>query len=705
MPYLNVTEVESALIALNIAHPGLCELITLPNLTHEGRMSHAIRVGFGPLDNRPAMLFIGGQHAREWGSCEICINVATDLIDAYIANAGLAYGGKAFTATQVKSIIEKYQIFIFACVNPDGRNHSQTVSPMWRKNRNPAGAVDVNRNYDFLWDFQTAFSPAALVVVSDIPSSDIYHGTTPGSEPETRNVVWLLDTYPQIHWMIDIHSFSGLLYHNWGDDENQVTDPTMNFQNSAHDGQRGISSDGVYREFIPPEDLATEVCLVQEMRDALRAVRGETYSVGQSFALYPTCGTATDYPYSRHWVDSTKTKTLGFLIEWGMEFQPPWLEMENIILDVSSALVAFAIAAPGACSTHLVTAIADDGNFGDVCLGSFADELLTINNSSSFASLEISSITSSSPDFLPPSVISYPLVVGPGDSINVVIRFQPASFGPKAATLSVISNDPASPHTIEVTGEAQAPRLVSLIANTGNFGKVCVDSFMDKPLILSNSGKCTLSVSSITSSSGEFIVPQVMSYPVAIGAGNSLPVPIRFEPGSFGLKSATLTVVTDDPATPHTIDVSGEAPSGKLAITGSLCLGGVRACCTAERTLSICNTGDCKLHVTSVAFKRKSRHWKLINNPFPATLHPGACLGVIIRYKATEKCPRCCELVITSDDPITPVKTLDVMAYTVWNDCKQCSEKCDHHSECCHAECPDDCCDDDNDGDEGEDDN
>ena len=349
MPYLNVTEVESALSALSGAHAGLCELITLPNLTHEGRTSHAIRVGLGPLDNRPATLFIGGQHAREWGSCEICINVATDLIDAYEANAGLAYGGKSFSAAQIKPIIENSQLFIFACVNPDGRNHSQTVSPMWRKNRNPVDPVDVNRNYDFLWDFRTTFSPSAPVVVSDIPSSDTYHGTAPASEPEARNVAWLLDTYPQIRWMIDIHSFSGLLYHNWGDDENQITDPRMNFRNATHDGQRGMAGDA-YREYIRPGDQAAEVCLVATMRNALQAVRGITYSAGQSFELYPTSGTATDYPYSRHWVNPTKTKTLGFLIEWGTEFQPPWTEMENIILDVSSALVAFAAAAPCTCS-------------------------------------------------------------------------------------------------------------------------------------------------------------------------------------------------------------------------------------------------------------------------------------------------------------------------------------------------------------------
>jgi hypothetical protein len=186
---------------------------------------------------------------------------------------------------------------------------------------------------------------------------------------------------------------------------------------------------------------------------------------------------------------------------------------------------------------------------------------------------------------------------------------------------------------------------------------------------------------------------------LAIAAGGFLPLPIRFAPASFGPKSATLSVISNDPGGAHTIHVTGDAPSGKLAVTGSLCFGGVKACCRAERTISICNVGDCSLHVTSVAFKRKNRHWKLINNPFPATLHPGSCLGVVIRYKATEKCPVCCELIITSDDPVNPIKTLDVMAYTIWTQCgcKQCCEDCRKgccnrcHSESCCRESADDC--------------
>jgi hypothetical protein len=350
----------------------------------------------------------------------------------------------------------------------------------------------------------------------------------------------------------------------------------------------------------------------------------------------------------------------------------------------------------------VATAIPNNGRFPNVCEGYFADELLTIVNNGPTL-LSISNITSSSTDFAQPGVLAYPLNMSPGGSLDVVIRFQPTSFGPKSATITIFSNDPAGPHEITVSGVCPAPHLNLAIADAGNFGRACKGSFVDEPMILNNSGLCRLLVTGISSSSGEFLVPQVLSFPLAIGPGNSLALPIRFQPTSFGSKSATLTVTSEDPTGPHSLSVFGNAPSGIIAVTGSTCFGSVKACCCAERTISVCNVGDCNLHVTSVEFKRKSHHWKLINNPFPATLHPGSCLCVVIRYKATEKCPRCCELIITSDDPTTPVKTIDVMAYTIWGDCccKHCCADCQkgncqkQHSDCCCGR--EDCCDDDDD--------
>jgi hypothetical protein len=309
-------------------------------------------------------------------------------------------------------------------------------------------------------------------------------------------------------------------------------------------------------------------------------------------------------------------------------------------------------------------------------------------------------------DFEAPGVLSYPLEVRAGDSIDLTIRFKPTAHGFHAGKIKIFSNDPASPHIVDVSGDCPAPHLSLVIADHGNFGKCCVGSFVDEFLILNNSGKCWLSVSGISSSSPDFLAPEVTQYPLTIGRGDSLPVPIRFAPSAVGSWLGAITVNSNDPAGPKTIKVSGDAPPGKLAVTGSMCFGGVKACCCAERTISICNLGDCTLHVTSVAFKRQSHHWKLINNPFPANLHPGSCLPVVIRYKATEKCPRACELVITSDDPINPVKTLDVMAYTIWGDCgcKQCCDDCGKgrcnksHNECCCEERSDNCCDDEDEG-------
>jgi photosystem II stability/assembly factor-like uncharacterized protein len=344
----------------------------------------------------------------------------------------------------------------------------------------------------------------------------------------------------------------------------------------------------------------------------------------------------------------------------------------------------------------VATAIADSGNFGDVCLGSFRDELLTINNNG-WGPLRISNITSSNPEFEPPSVLSYPLLVDAGDSIDVVIRFQPASLGAKSATITIFSDDPAGPHKIPVSGAAPAPRLSLLLANAGDFGKACVGSFADEPLILNNSGKCMLTVTGITSSSAEFVGPQVLSYPLSIAPGNSLPVPIRFAPVDFGPKSSTLTVLSNDPAGPQTINVSGEAPSGKLTITGSTIFGGVKRCHREQRVLSICNTGKCDLNVSQVGFKHKRRCYRLINNPFPAVIRPGSCLSLVIQYLAAERVARSCELVIHSDDPNDPIRCVEVIAYTIWDCCERCGK------ESCKCDCCKPCCDDDEAGDDDDD--
>jgi murein tripeptide amidase MpaA len=356
MPYMNVTEVESALTALAAGHPTICELITLPHATVEGRTTHAVRLGSKPAASVDAYYLTGGVHAREWGSCEILVNLATDLCGAYAGGTGLGYGRKYVSAAEVKALIDQANVIVYPCVNPDGRNYSQTSSALWRKNRNTAGSggspsrvgVDINRNQDFLWDFNTAFDAGAIndFLASADPSADTYHGSAPHSEAETKNINHIHDTYNRIRWYVDVHSYSEDILYVWGDDEPQTSDAGKSFQNPAFNHKRGLIGDD-YREYVPDGDLAQLTALADAFTRSLAEVRGKAYAAKPGFSLYPTSGTNDDYAYSRHFKDPSKSKALSFTVEWGTEFQPPWAEMQEIIKDNCAGLIGLGLEALG----------------------------------------------------------------------------------------------------------------------------------------------------------------------------------------------------------------------------------------------------------------------------------------------------------------------------------------------------------------------
>ncbi len=343
----------------------------------------------------------------------------------------------------------------------------------------------------------------------------------------------------------------------------------------------------------------------------------------------------------------------------------------------------------------------DDLQFGVVCAGPKFLTMQVFNTGNvDLMILGISRVAGSGDFTLVPSPAT-PLKISPGSQVDFTIEYNPTTRGVnEAAVFQIVNDDPVTPFLdVVARGFGGTGSLVTVIPDRGRFGNCCVGSFVDEGLTLHNNGPCEMTVTDVTSSSAEFEPPLVTSYPLIIAAGDSITLPIRFQPATHGAKSATITVFSDDPAGPKQVLVAGDAPSGKLAVTGSTCFGGVKSCCSSERTISLCNVGDCQLNVTSVAFRHKNPHWKLIHNPFPAALHPGSCLALVIRYTAKERCPRSCDLVITSDDPATPVRMVELMAYTIWDDCgcKECCEDCrkgrceKRHHECCCQKCPDDC--------------
>ncbi len=337
--YLTTEAVEAAITYISSSYSSIAELISLPETSVEGRTSRALKIANGSGSNRRGVLLIGGVHARELVNPDLLVDLAIRICNSYTTDSDISYGGKTWSASTIKLLVNALDIIIFPLVNPDGRKHVEDPGgyAMWRKNRRVNAAsscmgVDINRNYDLLWSSGIGASTSAC--------SDIYKGASAFSEPETRNVRWMLDNYSNICCMMDVHSYSELILYPWGDDDNQTTDSLQNFANPAWDGLRGTLGTG-YGEYIASDSQNRFIDVANRIRDAIAAVRGRVYTVQQSSGLYPTSGTSGDYAYSRHLVDSTKRGVYAYCMETGTEFQPPNDEKDEIIKEASSGIIQF----------------------------------------------------------------------------------------------------------------------------------------------------------------------------------------------------------------------------------------------------------------------------------------------------------------------------------------------------------------------------
>src|SRR5215469_1998992 len=125
----------------------------------------------------------------------------------------------------------------------------------------------------------------------------------------------------------------------------------------------------------------------------------------------------------------------------------------------------------------LATAIPDTGYFGEVCLGSFADRDIVLNNAGT-CDLQVLNIISSDAQFVVPEA-SYPILIAPGDSVSLPVRFQPAVFSNMSATVAVVTDSAAPDLSVDLSGTCPPPRLVTFLPDAGKFGRVCACSFRD----------------------------------------------------------------------------------------------------------------------------------------------------------------------------------------------------------------------------------
>jgi hypothetical protein len=162
---------------------------------------------------KPAVLYLGAQHAREWITPEMIRRLARYFISNYSSNS------------TIRRLVDDNELWFVPVANPDGYDFTfEDGQRLWRKNlhdNNGDGqitavdGVDPNRNFPTKWGYDNEGSSPDL-------TSETYRGTGPASEPETKAFDNLARRVG-FEFVVNYHSAAELLLYGVGW---QVATPT-----------------------------------------------------------------------------------------------------------------------------------------------------------------------------------------------------------------------------------------------------------------------------------------------------------------------------------------------------------------------------------------------------------------------------------------------------------------------------------------------
>lgn len=338
----------------DLIHSDICDLDTI-GYSLEGHPIWALKISDNVQtdEEEPEICLNGLIHAREAIGIETLLYLMNELTGNYGVDPELT------------QMVDNCEIYLVPIINPDGYLYNEYTNPggggMWRKNRRDNGdgtyGIDLNRNWGYNWGFDNYTS-------SPVPSSEIYRGTGPFSEPETQVLRDWMNTR-DFTIVINYHAYGRYTCAAWCFDGG-IPNPdqpihlpmqdsvfAMNGYQQALGGHNGSALDWQYGEqltkkksfvilteigpsFWPPEEDIPALIMENHevnlyyIREAQRLWQRPTRSLGTDFDFHgdttDICDTNYTVPVSFHNVDETAALIVDYTM-WNSETNQGWATM------------------------------------------------------------------------------------------------------------------------------------------------------------------------------------------------------------------------------------------------------------------------------------------------------------------------------------------------------------------------------------------
>ncbi|MGH9400512.1 MAG: choice-of-anchor D domain-containing protein [Terriglobia bacterium] len=223
----------------------------------------------------------------------------------------------------------------------------------------------------------------------------------------------------------------------------------------------------------------------------------------------------------------------------------------SILSDASS--LPLTISLSGAGATQLLAVAPASLNFGSVAMGgNNSGQTITLSNTGS-AAVTVSQANVAGAGFRL-SGLSLPLSLGAGQSTAFQVNFSPTTAGSAAGSVSIISNASDSPLLIPVSGSGITSQLTASPASL-NFSNVQVGNNSALPLVVTDTGSATVTISQATTSGAGFSVTGP-ALPLTLAAGQNTSFSVTFHPASSGSVTGGISVISNAANSPTNASLS-----------------------------------------------------------------------------------------------------------------------------------------------------
>jgi Abnormal spindle-like microcephaly-assoc'd, ASPM-SPD-2-Hydin len=288
-------------------------------------------------------------------------------------------------------------------------------------------------------------------------------------------------------------------------------------------------------------------------------------------------------------------------------------------------------------------------NFNNVQEGTTASAVTTLKNVGT-ANVTLSQINLSGSAFST-SGIATPVLVVPGESLALTVKYSPTSIKASSGDISVLTAQ-GGITSVSVSGTVSQSGLTLSPGNI-NFGSAVTGVANTQTVQIANPSTVPVTITAANISGAGFSTSG-LALPLTLSAGKTAAFNVQFNPKSPGASTGSLSLVSNasNPAPAIALSGAGVAAGFSLAVNPlNVSFGNVNIGSSASRSVTITNTGNSNVTISSAALTGANLS---LSGGSAVTLSPSQSITLTVQYSPTTAASTAGTLAIVSNATTAP---------------------------------------------------